>query len=81
MALKMQSLILGKGVFPTKQLALKWVKRHERFKHNTIRETQRSFRFRQRPPKLFKEGSFRVITIARGVKAIVGELKNDKELK
>lgn len=38
-------------------------------KHDT---TKASFRFRQRPPKAFRAGSFRTITLAPGVKAVVG---------
>ncbi|MBU1307874.1 MAG: hypothetical protein KKF33_20410, partial [Alphaproteobacteria bacterium] len=41
----------------------------------TARETSTSFRFRQRPPSDFKQGSFRTKNINSQVSIVYGELK------
>ncbi len=79
----LQSLILSKDKFKTLAAAKKWIKDHD-FKVNHKGkgpdETSTSFRFRQRDPGEFKEGSFRTIDFegADGVKAVIGVLKKSK---
>jgi len=71
---EVQTLILSKKVFKTKEEAVKWVKDHD-FKAGKIDETDETFRFRQFMPDKCKGGSFRTIRITRGVKAVICRLK------
>lgn len=81
-ATTLQSLILSKDKFKTLAAAKKWIKDHEfkvRHKGKEPDETSTSFRFRQRDPGEFIEGSFRTIAFegADGVKAVIGKLKEN----
>lgn len=69
-----QSLILSKERFKNVVAARKWVTDND-FRADKVDETEESFRFRQRPPAVFREGSFRTITLTRGVKAVIGRPK------
>jgi hypothetical protein len=82
-----QTLILSKERFKTLTDAKKWVKDHH-FKvpgqklnvlKPEIDETNTSYRFRQRPPSDFVQGSFRTISVTNGVKAVIGQLKTGKK--
>lgn len=75
-----QSFILSKKRFETRQEAVNWVKEQEGdLKFGKVDETEESWRFRQREPGDFKDGSLRTIDITDGVKAVVGRLKEMKE--
>lgn len=71
---QIQTLILSKEKFKTRADAKKWVVDHD-FKSTKIDETSTSFRFRQKEPSDFIEGSFRTITITDGVSAVIGRPK------
>jgi ATP-dependent DNA ligase len=44
----------------------------------TSRETGQSYRFRQKPPEVFKDGSFRTSKVAPGVSIVYGKLKKSE---
>lgn len=67
---EIQSLVLAKKDF-SKRDACQWVETHD-FRVIKIDETENNYRFRQREPREFEEGSFRTITLRPGVKAIIG---------
>lgn len=69
-----QTLIFDKAVFKTAEEAKKWAREHE-FRADKVDETDESWRLRQRDPGDFEEGSFRTITLTKGVQAVVGHLK------
>jgi hypothetical protein len=69
-----QTLIMSKERFATKGSAQTWA-RENGFKSDDVRETTLSWRLRQRLPGAFKQTSFRVIAMTRGVQAVVGRLK------
>lgn len=69
-----QSVILSKDRFKTKDAAIKWVGDHK-FRHDKIDETDQSFRFRQREPSDFS--TIRTIEITDGVKAVGGPIKTN----
>lgn len=69
-----QSLILSKERFKSREAARNWVTGHK-YHATKIDETETSYRFRQREPGEFKPGSFRTITLTDGVKAVIGKLK------
>lgn len=73
-ATTVQTLILSKTRFKTRQAAVKWVKDHD-FHAKNVDETETSWRFRQREPGEFQSGSFRTITMTSGIKAVIGRLK------
>lgn len=70
-----QSVICSKDVF-SKDEAIEWVKSHD-FRYDKLDETEDSYRFRQRDPSEFVEGSFKTIDITEGVKAVIGHLKTE----
>jgi hypothetical protein len=75
----MQTLILSKETFPTKAEATRWVKEHDFVvKSGAPDETTDSWRFRQREPSEFQDGTLRTIDITDGVKGVVGRLKEEK---
>lgn len=69
-----QTLIMSKERFSTKAEAQTWARDHG-FKAEDVRETTRSWRLRQRNPGEFTQTSFRVISMTRGVQAVIGRLK------
>lgn len=77
----LQTLILSKEKFKSLADARSWVSDHG---HKTSHggkgpdETGSSYRFRQRDPGEFRDGTFRTIDIADGVKGVVGKLKTEK---
>jgi len=71
---KIQTLILSKEKFKTKQAAIKWIEEHD-FHSTKVDETNSSYRFRQKDPSDFIEGSFRTIELTEGVKAVIGRPK------
>jgi hypothetical protein len=76
-ATTVQTLIFDKAVF-TRSEAVKWARSHG-FKSNKVDTTKTSYRLRQRNPGDFQRGSFRTISLRRGVKAVIGRLKASKE--
>jgi len=75
-ATEVQTLIFDKDKFSRSE-AVKWAKDHD-FKvekNPGVDETETSFRIRQRDPDAFKPGSFRTISLAPGVKAVIGRPK------
>ncbi len=72
-----QTLILSKSRFKTKGQASKWVRSHG-FKTSKVDEKKNTFRYRQKEPSAFIEGSFRTITLTDGVKAVIGRPKKKK---
>jgi DNA adenine methylase len=80
-ATEVQTVILDKKKFKTEADAAKWVKDHKfKTEHGGkgVDETESSWRFRQRDPGDFQEGSFRTISLADGVKAVIGKPKQAK---
>lgn len=69
-----QTLIMSKIRFNTKSEAQSWARDHG-FKSDDTRETTRSWRLRQKPLGSFVQTSFRVISMTRGVQAVIGRLK------
>lgn len=69
-----QTLIFSKSKFSTRDSAKSWAKSHG-FTANTIRETNSSWRIRQRPDGDFIQTSFRTISLTSGVSAVIGKLK------
>ncbi len=68
-----QSVICSKKVFESAGAARKWITDHG-FHATKLDETETSYRFRQRDPDEFKDGSLRTIELTRGVKAVIGVL-------
>lgn len=68
-----QTLIFDKDKFETRDEALNWARSHD-FSADTSRETEGSWRIRQRPPEDFKDGTLRTKEIAPGVDLVDGEL-------
>ena len=66
-----QSLILSKQRFSTVESAVAWVEDNG-FRVRKIDETEKTYRFRQREPNDFQDGSFRTIELDEGVLATVG---------
>lgn len=74
-----QTVILSKERFETKAEANAWIRENDFvIKVGAPDETEDSWRYRQREPSEFAEGSFRTIEITDGVKAVVGHLKEEK---
>lgn len=75
---EIQTVICSKTRFKTLAAAKKWVRDHD-FKTShegkPPDETSTSFRFRQRDPGDFQAGSFRTITLDKGVSAVIGRPK------
>lgn len=72
---EVQTLVLSKDVFPTRERASEWVREHDfdvSFRDKPADETEDSWRYRQRDVGYFVEGSLRTIDLAEGVKAVVG---------
>lgn len=69
-----QTVILSKERFKTLEAAKKWVSDHD-LHAAKVDETGTSYRFRQREPSEFVDGSFRTIELTTGVKAVIGVLK------
>lgn len=69
-----QTLIFDKKVFKTQAEATEWASDHG-FRIDKVDDTEGSFRIRQRSPEEFIEDSFRTIDIRRGVKAVIGKLR------
>lgn len=68
---EIQTLIFAKAKYPSADEALAWCKSHD-FSAGTSRDTEDSFRIRQKPPEDFVSGSFRTIRIAEGISAVIG---------
>lgn len=73
-----QSLIFDKELF-TNETAKNWAKEKE-FKADLVDDTSESIRIRQRDPNDFLEDSFRTIELTDGVKAVIGRLKDGKDM-
>lgn len=71
-----QSLILSKERFQTREAAKSWATKHK-YHATKVDETENSWRFRQREPGDFKPNSFRTIELTNGVKAVIGRLKTE----
>lgn len=71
-----QSLILSKEEYESREEARSWIVENG-YRADKIDETEVSYRFRQREPSEFIEGSFRTIDITDGVKAVIGRIKED----
>lgn len=74
----MQTLIFDKQKF-TKDQAIAWCKDHD-MRYDKVDETDNSFRLRQRDPGDFEDGSFRTVSIADGIKVVMGKLKKSLEI-
>jgi len=72
-----QTLILLKRVFDTLADARKWVKDHG-FTAEKVDTTENTWRFRQFPPGKCKSGTFRTISMTKGVQAGICVPKSDK---
>lgn len=73
-----QSLIFDKEKF-TVETAKKWAEDHD-FRSDLVDETEDSIRLRQRDPNDFEDDSFRTIEIDDGIKAVIGKLKEEKNM-
>jgi len=77
-SLVIQTLILSKEEFNSLNAATAWVRAHDfkvMFQDKRPDETENSYRFRQRDPGTFEQGSFRTFRITDGVQATGGRLK------
>ena len=77
---EVQTIIFDKEKFTLAE-ARQWLKDHDfktTFDGKGVDEKPNSFRFRQRNPGDFQTGSFRTITLAPGVKAVIGRPKENK---
>ncbi|KKN57379.1 hypothetical protein LCGC14_0562850 [marine sediment metagenome] len=77
---EVQTIIFDKEKFSLAQ-ARQWLKDNDfktTFDGKGVDEKPNSFRFRQRNPGDFQTGSFRTITLAPGVKAVIGRPKENK---
>jgi hypothetical protein len=73
-----QSVICFKTRFKSLAAAKRWIKDHGfKLTHRgkAADETSTSYRFRQRDPGDFKDGTLRTVRIDRGVCLVVGKLK------
>lgn len=70
---KVQTLIFDKSKFDAKR-ARKWARAHG-FRASKTDETEGSIRLRQASPGRFKDGSFRTISLTKGVQAVVAHPK------
>lgn len=70
-----QTLIFDKEVFKDKDEVREWVDQHGFVVHKEIEDNEKAFRVRQVDPSEFQEDSFKTIEIRRGVKAVVGKIK------
>jgi phage-related protein (TIGR01555 family) len=70
-ATTVQSVILSKSEFADPSKAAAWIAAHN-FSNSGIDETPENYRFRQRPPEEFEEGSFRTIELRPGVSTVIG---------
>ena|GEM_PF-3128717 len=78
---EIQTLILSKERFETREEATRWVRDHDfRVKQGAPDETEDSWRYRQREPSEFQAGSFRTITLTEGVKAVIGRPKEERRM-
>jgi hypothetical protein len=75
---KVQSLIFDKQKF-TVETAKNWALDHD-FRAEKVDETEGTLRLRQMDPNDFLEDSFRTIELTDGVKAVVGRLKDGKDM-
>ena len=66
---EVQTVVLSHQFFNERQ-ALSWVRRHG-FVATKIDDTPNNYRFRQKPPTHFQEGSFRTIRLRPGVEAVI----------
>ena len=73
-----QTLIFDKEKF-TVETAKKWALDHD-FKADSVDETDDSIRLRQCDPDDFDPDSFRTIEIDDGIKAVIGKLKEGKDM-
>lgn len=73
-ATTVQSIIFSKEVFSSADACREWLRSHD-FKVPAVDETETSYRFRQREPSEFVDGSFRTIELRNGVSAVIGTLK------
>ena len=72
---KVQTLIFDKERF-TVATAKEWAAEHD-FKSDKVDETDNSIRLRQLEPDLFIDDSFRTIDLDKGIKAVIGRLKDE----
>ena len=72
-ATTVQTLLMDKSRFPTKNDVRAWTKERG-FKSDTIREVRNTWRVRQRAPEEFSQSSFKVSQMSRGVRSILGTL-------
>lgn len=79
---KKQSVIVKKSAAKTRKAAAKLAKKHAD-RIYTSRETKNNFRFRQRPPSCFVQGTFKSFPIPPdgGVTITYGTLKKGAENK
>jgi SPP1 gp7 family putative phage head morphogenesis protein len=73
-----QTVILNKDIFPLFSDAEGWTQEN-RFKTESLTETNDSWRFTQLDVDFIEEGSFRTIMLAEGVTAVIGRLKAEVE--
>lgn len=73
--LELERLIFSKSVFETRDSVIEWAKGHS-YKSDTIDETEASFTLNQRSTEDFVEGSLRTIQLAKGVQAVMGQVKS-----
>ena len=75
-----QTVICSKERFETKEEANAWIREHDfKIGAGAPDETSTSWRYRQREPSEFQDGTFRTIELTDGVSAVVGRLKETKE--
>jgi phage-related protein (TIGR01555 family) len=77
-ATTVQSVILSKSEFADPSKAAAWIAAHN-FSNSGIDETPENYRFRQRPPEEFEDGSFRTIELRPGVSTVIGIPRDTSE--
>ena len=73
--LELQRLVFSKSVFESKEAVIDWANEHS-YKSDSIDETEASFTLNQRSNDEFVEGSLRTIQLAKGVQAVMGQVKS-----
>ena len=72
-----QTLIFSKAAGFNSGTAREWARRNA-FSPEKVDETGTSFRLRQHDVSAFVQGSFRTITLTKGVEAVIGRPKSEK---
>lgn len=77
--IKTQTIIFDKTKFPSRKLVKNWIIGHNfklcKYKKQPIESKDNTWRVRQRDPKYFNKYSFKTKELRKGIKIIIGRLK------